>query len=148
MPNVELPLLSVIIPTYNRADFLQQCISSLRRCGYPNLEIIVVDDGSTEDIAEVVHNCEPVCTYLRQENQGQSAARNFGFRHARGRYVAFVDSDDQWLPGAPRKVIESFEHHPEVDMIFSEARMGNQDEGYRSWIESRGRSSSSSSPAA
>jgi len=138
MSHVEQPMLSVIIPTYNRSDFLRQCLSSLRRCGYPNLEIIVVDDGSTENIAQVVRDFEPGCTYLRQENQGQSSARNLGFTHSQGRYVAFLDSDDQWLPGTAQKVIELFEHYPEVDLIFTEARMGGPEEGYRSWIESAG----------
>ncbi len=138
MSDFEPPVLSVIIPTFNRPDFLRQCVASLRRCGYPNLEIIVVDDGSTEDIAAVAREFEPACKYLRQENQGPAAARNFGFKQAKGRYVAFLDSDDQWLPDTARKVIDFFEKHPEVDMVFAEARMGNPDEGYQPWIESAG----------
>ena len=85
MTHVESPLLSVIIPTYNRPEFLRDCVASLLKCGYASLEVIVVDDGSTVDIAEVVAGFEPVCTYLRQENQGPAAARNLGFGYAKGR---------------------------------------------------------------
>lgn len=133
---MDLPLLSVIIPTFNRPAFLRKCLESLQQCGYSNLEIIVVDDGSTEDISETVRDFQSACTYLRQENQGPNAARNLGFAHSQGRYIAFVDSDDQWLPGIAQKIIELLENYPEVDMIFTEALMGNPEEGYQSWIES------------
>jgi GT2 family glycosyltransferase len=90
------------------------------------------------DIAAVVREFEPACKYLRQENQGPAAARNHGFSHSQGRYVAFVDSDDEWFPDAAQKIIRLFESNLEVDMIFAEARMGNSEEGYRSWIEVAG----------
>lgn len=134
----DLPLLSVIIPTYNRVIFLRKCLDSLRKCDYPNLEIIVVDDGSTDDISKDVSFIKSFCTFLRQENQGPNSARNLGFTHAHGSYISFVDSDDQWFPGIARTVVQLLERYQEVDMIFTEAPMGNPEEGYQSWIEIAG----------
>lgn len=138
MLNSDLPLLSVVIPTYNRSGFLRQCVQSLRQCGYTKLEVIIVDDGSTENIAEGVRSFEPSCMLLRQKNQGPNAARNKGFGCAKGRYISFVDSDDQWLPGLAQKIIMLLEKYPEVDMIFTEAKMGNKKDGYQSWINIAG----------
>src|SRR5579885_1516999 len=94
------PDLSVIIPAYNRAGFLPAVVDSLRAAGAGSLEILVVDDGSTDDTAAVAAALGPPVRYVRQANAGPAAARNHGFGLCAGRYVAFVDSDDEWLPGA------------------------------------------------
>jgi glycosyltransferase involved in cell wall biosynthesis len=130
--------LSVIIPTYNRSEFVRKCLISLRQSGVPDLEIVVVDDGSTDDTAEVVVATHPGAIYLSQKNSGPAAARNRGFRLSRGRYVAFLDCDDEWLPEAPAGAIALLDRHPEVDLLFADARMGNRDDGFTSWIESGG----------
>lgn len=137
-PSSPAPSISVIIPTYNRAGFLRQCIGSLRECGPADLEIIVVDDGSTDDTAEVVGALKPSCIYLKQSNQGPAAARNLGFGRSTGRYVAFVDSDDEWLPETPCEAVRFLDAYREVDVLFAEARMGNHEEGFQSWIELAG----------
>lgn len=128
------PPLSVIIPTYNRSAFVRACVGSLRACGVPGLEIIVVDDGSTDDTAQVVAELEGV-VYLTQKNAGPAAARNLGFAHSSGRYVAFLDCDDLWLPGVAGQVVGLFDRHPGVDVIFSDAKMGNEKDGYRLFVE-------------
>jgi glycosyltransferase involved in cell wall biosynthesis len=128
---------SVIIPTYNRADFLELCLESLRGSCVDGLEVVVVDDGSTDGTAERFQ-ADPRCIYLRQANQGPAAARNFGIDHSSGRYVAFLDSDDQWLPAVAPTLVGILDRHPEIDAVFTEARMGNPEEGYRSWIEIAG----------
>jgi glycosyltransferase involved in cell wall biosynthesis len=103
------------------------------------LEIIVADDGSTDDTKQVVAATDPEARYFRQANTGTPAtARNRGFELSHGRYVAFLDCDDEWLPDAPVRAIELLERYPEVDVLFAEARMGNASEGYRSWIEMGG----------
>jgi hypothetical protein len=91
---------SVVIPTYNRADLLRETLDSvLRQDGAgTDFEVIVVDDGSPEDLSQLVAAYESRVTFVRQENAGPSAARNRGLAAARGEYVAFVDSDDVWLP--------------------------------------------------
>lgn len=129
--------LSVIIPTYNRADYVEQCLGSLQACGVDDLEAIVVDDGSTDD-TRARFGSDARCRYFHQANQGPAAARNLGAHQSRGRYLAFLDCDDRWLPGVAPRVIGLLDRHPEVDAIFTEALVGNDRDGYRSWIETAG----------
>jgi len=92
-------LVSVIIPAFNAASFLPGAVASIERQGYQPLEIIVIDDGSTDDTATVVRSLPSVSHYFYQENKGPSAARNLGLKHARGEFIAFLDADDEWPPG-------------------------------------------------
>src|SRR5262249_35304485 len=89
---------SVVIPTYNRLDFLRQAISSVWAQTNREYEIIVVDDGSTDGTMDYLLSLGPNIKALRQANSGPGAARNLGAKHASGRYVAFLDSDDVWFP--------------------------------------------------
>ena len=89
-----LPTFSVIIPTYNRAHTLPRAIESVLNQTLQDFELIVVDDGSTDDTKRIA-NYYPVI-YIYQENSGVSAARNMGIKAARGKYIAFLDSDDEW----------------------------------------------------
>ena len=91
------PLVTVVIPTYNRREYLPGALKSVRNQTYRNLEIIVVDDGST-DGTDAMLKREQGIMFLRQQNSGPSAARNTGIGAARGEFVAFLDSDDYWLP--------------------------------------------------
>jgi len=95
----ELPVVSVIIPTFDRAPWVGEAITSVLAQTYPHLELIVVDDGSHDATPAVVRACGPELTYIRQAHAGVSAARNRGVEIARGELVAFLDSDDLWLPG-------------------------------------------------
>jgi Glycosyl transferase family 2 len=97
-PIPQTPFCSVVIPTYNRADLLRATLDSVLRQEGADFEVIVVDDGSPEDLSQVVDAYRTKVTFLRQENAGPSAARNRGVAAARGEYVAFLDSDDVWLP--------------------------------------------------
>ena len=94
------PTVSVIIPTYNRAHLVGRAIRSVLAQTFQDLEVIVVDDCSTDDTAAVVADFDdPSILYLRHEvNRGVSSARNTGIRDAEGEYIAFLDSDDEWLP--------------------------------------------------
>ena len=94
------PLVSVVIPTYNYAGYLSEAIGSALAQASDDLalEVIVVDDGSTDETSEVVRRFGSAVRYERQENQGPSTARNRGVAEARGEYVAFLDADDHWLP--------------------------------------------------
>ena len=129
--------LSVIIPAYNQGNYLADCVKSIRKCGVNDAEVIIVDDGSTDDTPEMIRSMEGV-KYVRQVNQGLPTARNNGFAISSGEYLLFLDSDDRMLPGMAARVVGLFERHKEVDVIFGDALMGNDAEGYESWIETYG----------
>jgi glycosyltransferase involved in cell wall biosynthesis len=95
---METPLISVVIPAYNGEQFLSQSIGSVLAQTYRNLELIVVDDGSTDGSVKILENYGARIRLLRQKNRGAGAARNTGIRAARGKWIAFLDSDDRWLP--------------------------------------------------
>ena len=92
------PSISVVIPCYNAAAFLRATIESILGQTHPVLEVIVVDDGSTDDSANIAESFGPPVRVIRQPNQGESAARNRGIEAAAGEWVAFLDADDLWLP--------------------------------------------------
>jgi len=92
-------LVSVIIPCYNHAHFLGEAIASVINQTYPHIEIVVVDDGSTDDTAQILR-AHPNIRYVRQENLGVSRARNTGLLHSRGSHLLFLDADDRLLPNA------------------------------------------------
>lgn len=113
------PTVSVIIPAYNRAPTLRAALDSVRQQDYQDWELIVVDDGSSDGTAAVADSLgDSRVRVIRHEvNRGASAARNTGIRSARGRYIAFLDSDDAWLPGklsAQVAVLESGPNSPDL----------------------------------
>ena len=108
-----MPTVSVIIPTYNRRTYVQEAIDSVLAQTYPDYEIIVIDDGSTDGTDQVLHaRYGDRIRYVWQENQGESAARNRGIALARGEYIALLDSDDLWLPDKLAKQIPFLDSHP------------------------------------
>ena len=115
----ETCLFSIIIPTFNRGRILRDALESVFVQGVPEIEVIVVDDGSTDDTKAVVGAYGGRVKYVYQENQGPAAAKNEGIRRARGRYVAFLDSDDVWLPGKLRTELEHFRAFPTADVVIS-----------------------------
>lgn len=124
------PSLSVIIPTYNRSGFVRDCLISLRNSGVSDLEVIVSDDGSTDDTAEVVAATDPAAVYLWQPNTGTpTTAKNKGFAVSRGRYVGFLDCDDEWAAGAPARAVELLDRYPDVGLVFGDTLIGNDADG-------------------
>jgi glycosyltransferase involved in cell wall biosynthesis len=109
-------LVSVIIPTFNRASLVVEAIRSAQAQSYPAKQVIVIDDGSQDDTARIVAQFEGV-EYYRQENRGQAAARNLGLRYARGEYIASLDSDDVWNENFLTDGIECLEKHG-LDFVF------------------------------
>ncbi len=105
------PSVSVILPTYNRAHSLPGAMRSVLDQSFQDLELIVVDDASTDNIAEIVSEFgDPRIRYCRlEQNEGAAAARNAGLAKACGRYIAFQDSDDIWLPGKLAKQVQLLE---------------------------------------
>lgn len=117
--------ISVIIPTYNRADKILESVNSVLRQTYTNIEVIVVDDGSTDDTKNVVESIEDErVRYIRLlENGGASVARNVGVEHASGNIIAFEDSDDLWYANKLELQMEYWKLHPEFSMIYSQYKM-------------------------
>src|SRR5215213_6861613 len=112
----EAGLVSVVIPCYNQAHFLGEAIESVLAQRYTNLELIVVDDGSTDNTSEVAYRYEEV-RLIRQENKGLAGARNRGRAEARGEYVVFLDSDDRLLANAVEIGVRELEAHPECAFV-------------------------------
>ncbi len=116
-----MTLCSVIIPCYNGAAFLGAALTSVFAQDHRPLEVIVVDDGSTDDTPAVAARW-PDAIYLRQENGGTSSARNTGIAHARGEVIALLDVDDLWLPGKLRAQLALLEQRPDVDYVATRYR--------------------------
>jgi glycosyltransferase involved in cell wall biosynthesis len=113
------PLVSVIIPTYNRAAFILKALQSVREQTYKFLEIIVIDDGSTDKTREMLNDYDGQLHYFFQENKGISGARNAGIRNAHGEYIAFLDSDDYWVPEKTEQQVALFEQNHEYGLVAS-----------------------------
>lgn len=110
------PAVSVIIPTYNRAQYLGESISSVLAQEGPPFEVIVIDDGSTDETPALLERYGDAIRIVRQANQGIAAARNAGIAAARGRFIAFHDSDDIALPGRVACLHEFLSAHAEYDL--------------------------------
>ena len=111
--------ISVIIPCYNSTAYLPQAIESVLAQTYQNYEIILVDDGSTDRICEVVSSYLPSLHYIRQENRGPASARNTGLRAAKGEYLVFLDADDELLPGKLELQVNFLEQNPAIDIVYA-----------------------------
>ena len=124
----------VVIPCWNEARNLAEVVRELRSARSGD-DILVVDDGSTDDTREVVAELGDDVRYVYRANGGPAAARNVGARCSRGRYLAFLDSDDRWLPGGHQRLLELLEANPGVAVGFGDVRVGNRREGYFGLIE-------------
>ncbi|ANU27625.1 glycosyltransferase family 2 protein [Planococcus versutus] len=119
---------SVIIPTYNRSELLIKAIGSLKNQSHQNMEIIIIDDFSTDDTAAVVKEMtDERIIYLQHDtNKGGAAARNTGIRRATGDFIGFLDSDDQWLPEKLEKQLEKFKEQPGIGVVYTGVQVVNE----------------------
>lgn len=113
-------LISVIIPTYNRSSLISDAIQSVLNQSHRNIEIIVVDDGSTDNTKTVVDSFKGAARYIVTDHRGPAHARNAGMRAAAGEYIAFLDSDDTYRPDKLALQLSFMEKHPEVGMVYTE----------------------------
>jgi glycosyltransferase involved in cell wall biosynthesis len=118
------PIVTVIIPTYNRSDILTKAIASVLEQDFEDLELLIIDDGSTDNteivVRKILANDSRVVYQKITSNRGVGFARDVGLRLARGEYVAWVDSDDIWLPGKLSIQISILEKYPEIDILFGD----------------------------
>jgi glycosyltransferase involved in cell wall biosynthesis len=115
-----MSLVSVVMPTYNRADTIERAIRSVVAQTYCNWELLVVDDGSTDDTAELIQGIDSRVKIIKQENRGFVGARNRCLQESRGKYIAFLDSDDEWLPYHLELCIGFLEASPDAQFVASE----------------------------
>jgi glycosyltransferase involved in cell wall biosynthesis len=113
------PVISVIIATYNRARFLPETVESILRQRFHEYELIIVDDGSSDDTRQIVEAYGPRVRYFYQDNRGPSAARNLGVRHAQGAWISIQDSDDLCAPNHLETLYGYAEKHPDCGMVFA-----------------------------
>ncbi|MEI8354887.1 MAG: glycosyltransferase family 2 protein [Deltaproteobacteria bacterium] len=119
-------LVTVIIPTYNRAIECKLSVESVLSQTHGNVEVIVVDDGSIDNTGELICGMDERVKYIRQANAGVSAARNTGIEAARGEYVAFLDSDDAWLPWKLEAQLSVLRAFPDAGMVWSDMKAVNE----------------------
>lgn len=108
------PTVSVVIPTYNAASLLPDAVEGVLAQTYPEVEVIVVDDGSTDETPEVMAQYEDAVRYIRKENGGSASARNRGIREAEGAFIALLDADDVWMPEKLERQMAQFDAHPDL----------------------------------
>ncbi|MBE9029538.1 glycosyltransferase [filamentous cyanobacterium LEGE 11480] len=111
-------LVTVLINNYNYAQFIEQAIQSALQQSYPHLEIIVVDDGSTDDSPAVIRQYEPQVKAIFKDNGGQASAFNAGFRASRGEIICILDADDIWLPDKVQSVVNAFAQSEAASVIY------------------------------
>ncbi|GEM_PF-585146 len=137
-PQPSGPIVSVILPTYNRASYLKKALESVCAQSFKDWELIVVDDGSTDETRDVVvearlprpsqegEETSPLrskIVYLHQPNSGVAAARNAGISRSSGKYIAFLDDDDEWLPEKLKTQVEFMQSHPEIGMSYTQFKI-------------------------
>jgi glycosyltransferase involved in cell wall biosynthesis len=112
------PVVSVVIPVRNGKDFIHEALDSVLSQSFTDLEVIIVNDGSTDYDYALLEEIDPRVKVLDLSGCGVSTARNKGMQHARGTYIAFLDADDVWFPGKLEAQISYFNFHPEVGVVY------------------------------
>jgi len=120
VPASSLPLVTVVTPSYNQGRFIRATIESVLSQGYPNLEYIIMDGASTDETAEVAAEYAERLTFISEKDRGQSHAINKGFAMARGEFVAWLNSDDIFLPGAVERAVAALREHPEAGAVYGD----------------------------
>ena len=114
------PIVSVIIPTYNRYNFIKEALNSVFSQTYKKLEVIVVDDGSTDETEKITGEFPEIIYLSHKKNMGVAAARNTGIKASSGEFITFLDSDDLWLPEKIEKQVDFFKKNPDYPVVQTE----------------------------
>ena len=122
---------SVVIPAYNAQKFVRTTIDSVLNQTYPNYEVIVVDDSSTDNTQEILKSYGNRIRWISQSHRGASAARNTGIRSSNGIYIAFLDADDAWLPQKLEEQVRLLDEHPEFGLVYSNVEYPSKENGFK-----------------
>src|ERR1035437_5829495 len=115
------PLVSIITPSYNQAQFLEKTILSVLSQNYPNIEYIIIDGGSTDNSADIIRKYEnKISFWISEKDKGQSDAINKGWKRAKGKYCSYLNSDDELVPGAVSKIVEAFEKNQDAGVVYGD----------------------------
>ena len=125
-----LPKVTIVIPTYNTARYLLDAIDSIKKQTYQNVELIVVDDGSTDDTPNLLKNHPAQFTHFRQENAGQSAAMNFGWKQSSGDLLGYLSADDRLHPTAIETIVSQMALSPEAVLAYPDFCVIDEDSNY------------------
>jgi glycosyltransferase involved in cell wall biosynthesis len=120
MTRAELPLVSIVTPTFNQCRFVRDTIESVLEQSYSRVEYLVIDDGSTDGTPQILAEYTGRIEWESQPNMGQTPTINKGWQRSRGEIVTWLNSDDTLLPGALEKIVAYFGEHPEVDIVFGD----------------------------
>jgi hypothetical protein len=121
-----MPKVSVIIPTYNSEKYICKAIDSVLMQTYKDFEIIVIDDGSSDNTKDILSKYNGKIRYLYEDNKGASAARNLGIKESRGEYVAFLDADDIWLADKLKLQVDAINTDPQIALVCTDAESFNE----------------------
>lgn len=124
----ETPLVSIVTPSYNQAAFLEQTLCSVLEQDYPSIEYLVADGGSTDGSVEIIQRyANRLAWWVSEKDHGQAEAINKGFARAKGKYVAWINSDDYYQPGAIRTAVKVLEQNPELGMVYGNVQVVDKD---------------------
>ena len=128
MTEQDLPLVSIVTPSFNQAPFLEETIRSVLEQDYPRIEYIIVDGGSTDESVKIIRKyADKLAWWVSEVDQGQTDAINKGFGRAQGQILAWLNSDDTYQPGAVSAAVEYLQSHPDVGMVYADCNYINED---------------------
>ncbi|MCX6055512.1 MAG: glycosyltransferase family 2 protein [Chloroflexi bacterium] len=123
------PLVSIVTPSFNQAAFLEKTICSVLDQDYPKIEYLIADGGSSDGSVEIIQKySQRINWWVSEKDSGQAEAINKGFKRAQGEVVAWINSDDYYLPGAIREAVRALDENPEVGLVFGNVRVVDQSE--------------------
>jgi glycosyltransferase involved in cell wall biosynthesis len=131
--STDQPLVTVVTPSYNQGKYIEATINSVLNQGYPNLEYLVFDGGSTDNTVEILKQYEQKLSWISEKDRGQSDAVNKGFKAAKGAILGWLNSDDTYEPDAILTVVEFFNAHPDVDMVYGKGAHIYENGDFMEW---------------